>query len=266
LKRPENGGNVTVYMAGWGPDWGNTGGSGFFTDKETIDSCIHNGKLNTNELDSKLQTALSDFNFKQGKSKGMEAHSHVSAYTIDFRKLDEFKTTNPTLHDKLTSPDGRKSDDIKVAYGKVQANTNNGIGGGNQYYMEPKVFAEAKAAGLFRYKASDSFSVTPNAGQQPIDRAEIPKAQYDADMVARKPSVEAKADEHKTMMKEGQSKGFNKEDIINRFENNPRESFIAKPDESYGYANRRSKETDKQIKSAEEKKSNTPAPKRAMSR
>jgi hypothetical protein len=264
LKRPENGEKVTIYMAGWRPDWGNNGGSGFFTDRETIESCIHNGVLDTNELDSKLQTALSDRNLK---ADGIyQAHSHVSVYTINFEKLDNLKNTDPELYKKLTGPDGRDSDDIKVAYGKVQANTNNGTGGGNQYYIDPETFEKAKAAGVFEYDPKESFSINPTAGQKPISRRDITRDEYAKLQKAREKSVEAKAFEYEAMMQEGEAKGLTRGEILNRFENNPADNFIAKPDESYDYGERKSKETDKQIKCAEEKKSNTPAPKIAMSR
>ena len=56
-----------IYMAGWQNDWARAtyiddkgiehlAASGYFTDQATIDSCMNGEKLNTNELDSALQT------------------------------------------------------------------------------------------------------------------------------------------------------------------------------------------------------------------
>ena len=88
--------NSRIYVAGWDKNWGATdSASGFFTDQATIDSCVHGGKLNTNELDSKLQTQLSDY-YKDSLGV-VQAHSDVSAYDVDYKRLDELKVENPEL-------------------------------------------------------------------------------------------------------------------------------------------------------------------------
>ena len=170
-----------LYVAGWSNNWAsNPFASGYFTDQPTIDNCIHDGRLNTNELDASIQTRLSDYN-----TPGLRnAHSCVSAYDVDYERLDHLKNgteSERALHSQLTNPDGLSPDgkDIKVAFGKAEANPHHGQGGGNQYYMNPDTFKDGIDSGVFNYNEGESFSTDGSTGKG-IDRTTLSEAEYDS--------------------------------------------------------------------------------------
>jgi hypothetical protein len=226
--------NPQIYMAGWSQDWGSTGGSsGYFTDKATIDSCVHDGVLNTNELDGKIQTQLST---KYGDA---EAHSNVSAYDVDFDRLDQLKEDNPDLYNKLTAPDGKPTGEIKVAYGEVSANKQHGPGGGHQYYINPETFREALKEGVFKYNPDESYSADRSSGLKPIERTSIDKGEYEKKMRDLKKIYKPEHDKIRHELENEQKlKGITKEAQNDSYEVDTRnEDYIAKPDKSYDYRN-----------------------------
>ena len=226
---------VTLYSAGWTEDWASQeNASGFFTDKDTIDSCVHNGVLNTNELDGKLQTKLSKFNANSGK---IQAHSHVSAYDVDFDKLDSLKTDDPKLYEKLTAPDGRPSGEIKVAYGEVYGNEQHGPGGGHQYYLNPNTVREAIKAVVFKYNHDESFSVERGKGFKPIERTDMTPQEYKQLQRTRRYEAEERWNSINQQLKnERDANGVNVADQNNQFENKSNRGFVARPDSTYGYS------------------------------
>ncbi|MCR4567593.1 MAG: hypothetical protein K5769_06055 [Pseudobutyrivibrio sp.] len=237
LKRQDN---LTIYMAGWDEDWGNTGGmSGYFTDKATIESCIDEGVLDTNKLDEKIQTNMSNYRANEGI---MQAHSDVSAYTVDFERLDELKKEKPDLYAALTKPDGKESNEIKVAFGEVRANCQFGEGGGHQYYIEPETFKLAMQSGVFKYNAKESYSIK-NSKLKKAVRRDVPLAEYEKKLVKRKVlAKEYNYKMNKTLRKEREThKGLSLNDQKNKYQVDNIGDYIATPDESYGYARQKSK-------------------------
>lgn len=249
-----------VYMAGWQNNWASatyTNGkgvdclsaSGFFTDQATIDRCMHDDRLNTNELDAALQTKLSDYSTSLYDSDGnriqgdFQAHSHVSAYDIDHGRLEELKSENPGLYNRLTNPDGLSPDGggIKAAYGQAEANPQHGIGGGNQYYMDPQTFKDALDAGVFNYNPDASFSTDGSTGRG-IDREDISPekygdyngGEYDRKLYAAKKDDEEKMD---ALAVERANTGQSEAEQINSqsVKENPDLPYIANPDPAYGY-------------------------------
>jgi len=226
--------NPKIYMAGWAEDWGATSGaSGYFTDQATIDSCIHNGVLDTNELDGKLQTALSDYN-----PGVLQAHSHVSAYDVDFDKLDQLEKDNPELYNKLTAPDGKQSGEIKVAYGEAKANIQHGPGGGHQYYINPDTFREALKEGVFKYNPNESFSVNKAGGEKLIDRTDIPESDYSNMMKKNKnKATDVYKEIDNRLKKELKEKSIDVKEQNNQYEIKTKtDSYIAEPDMTYNYS------------------------------
>lgn len=233
--------NSRIYVAGWGKDWGSqANASGFFTDKATIDSCVHNGKLNTNELDGKLQTQLSNYN---EKSQGViQSHSDVSAYDIDYKRLDNLEKTNPQLYKKLTSPDGKPSKEIKVAYGEVGANIQHGQGGGHQYYINKETFREAVAAKIFKYNPNESFSVNPDPNMKAIERKDISSKEYRIQQKQRYPKATKKHKQiEKELAQERTQLKIDSKDQNDRYRIKEDKSYIAKPDAAY-YDNKNQRE------------------------
>lgn len=234
--------NITIYTAGWTENWGaSEGNSGFFTDRATVESCVHDGVLNTNELDGKIQTNLSTYN---GVA---EAHSNVSAYDVDFKRLDELKKDNPKLYDKLTAPDGEQSGEIKVAYGEVSANPQNGPGGGHQYYIDPDTFRDAIKNGVFKYNPNESYGINSDItpGLKPIERESIDLKRFDKDYRERSKIAHSLRNQQVSeSQREREKLGISVSEQNNRHEvkAGPNE-YIAKPDTSFDYSNITTQET-----------------------
>lgn len=232
----------TIYTAGWTENWGATqGNSGFFTDKATVDSCVHDGVLNTNELDGKIQTNLSTYN-------GIaQAHSNVSAYDVDFDRLDQLKTENPKLYDKLTAPDGKPSSDIKVAYGEVKANPQNGPGGGHQYYINPDTFREAVKENVFKYNPNESYGVDSDIrpGLKTIEREDIDLNRFDREYYKRSKLAKPERDKQTAELQRERSElGITVKEQNDKYEVKAEQNeYIAKPDTSYNYSDITNKET-----------------------
>lgn len=247
-----------IYMAGWQNDWASAtwtddqgiehlSASGYFTDQATIDSCTHDGRLNTNELDAALQMKLSDFSTSSYDAEGnkiqgdFQAHSNVSAYNIDHEKLSELKTENPDLYDRLTNPDGLSpdGDGIKAAYGQAEANPQHGTGGGNQYYMDSQTFKDAEDAGVFKYDPEASFSTDGSTGKS-IDRTDISPEQYgeydggkyNNDLMAATTAEKERMD---SLADERAGTGQSRAEQINSqtVEENPDRPYITNPDPAY---------------------------------
>ena len=246
-----------IYMAGWQNDWARAtyiddkgiehlAASGYFTDQATIDSCMNGEKLNTNELDSALQTKLSDFStstYENGnKIQGnFQAHSNVSAYDIDHKRLAELKTEDSNLYNRLTNPDGLSpnGEGIKVAYGQAEANPQHGSGGGNQYYIDPQTFKDAENAGVFNYNQGASFSTDRSTGRE-IERNDISAKEYGAfdDGKYNNDLVEAIQADKKRMTSiadERERSGQSEEDRINSqcALENPSKPYVTYSDPAY---------------------------------
>ncbi|MBP5595320.1 MAG: hypothetical protein J6Y02_08055 [Pseudobutyrivibrio sp.] len=225
--------NSRIYVAGWDKNWGATdSASGFFTDQATIDSCVHEGKLNTNELDSKLQTKLSDY--YEDSLGVIQAHSDVSAYDVDYKRLDELKAENPELYNKLTAPDGKQSSEIKVAYGEVGANVQHGEGGGHQYYINKETFKEAVEAGVFKYNPNESFSVNPEPNMKSVERKDISSDEYRKREKLRRPMAARKHRQiEKELAQERAEQKIDLKDQNDRYRVKDNTDYIAKPDPAY---------------------------------
>lgn len=231
--------NSRIYMAGWSENWGASQGStGYFTDQATINSCMDGNKLDTNKLDDALQTKLSDYSTKETTGV-FQAHSHVSAYDIDYNRLDALKNEKPELYERLTNPDGMSPNnpDIKVAYGNAEANTQHGTGGGNQYYIDPQTFRDAEKEGVFKYNEKASFGL--DSKENPIQRQDISKEKYNNDYADK--LAEARNNEKQRsndLAAEREKTGQTKEQQINSqtVKNSPEKPFIAKPDPAYNYS------------------------------
>lgn len=239
-----NNDNSRIYMAGWGENWGATkGASGYFTDQATINSCMDGNKLDTNKLDAALQTKLSDYSTKD-TTGAFQAHSHVSAYDINFDRLKELnnKDSNlydPDLYNKLTNPDGQSPNgtDIKVAFGKAEANTQHGNGGGNQYYIDPETFREAERKGVFVYNEKASFSL--DSKENPIQRHDISASKYNEKYASRLKKAEIQEIKRESMLAaEREGTGQTKEQQINSqvVKNDLEQPYIARPDSAYNYS------------------------------
>lgn len=248
-----------IYIAGWGNDWAsdttidNKGEShlsftGYFTDQVTVDNCMKGDQLDTNQLDAAIQTKLSDVSTSSyNKDKGtkiqgdFQAHSHVSAYDIDHKRLSELKHENSELYNRLTNPDGLSPDgsEIKVAYGQAKANTQHGTGGGNQYYIDPKTFKDAEDAGVFKYNRKESFSVDGSTGKkiQRKDTSPQKYGDYDGGKYRNELMKATVADQQKMdrLAAERAVSGQSRSKQINshRVVENPKQPYITTPDPAY---------------------------------
>ncbi len=233
--------DCTIYVAEFGPG-DNFKSSGFFTDQATVDSCIHNGSLDANELGSKCQTAPSNEHFDNDLGKLVKndndeyfQRTNVNAYDVDFGRLNELRESdNPKdndLYNRLTNSDGlgNESGGIKCAYGSVEANPQFGVdgyqnGGGNQYYIDKDTFNDAKDAGVFKYNPDKSFN----------------EDKYNLDRPAMSSDVGSK-------MKADADSNYNPSDtktpaqINSETVSSSAGGFICSPDESYGYAHNNEK-------------------------
>lgn len=234
----EHGSDTTIYCTNWTEG---QPGSGYFTDQATVDSCTHDGVLNSNELGEALQTAPSNM----GTNGGDYQHKpNCTAYDIDWNRLDELKNSDEKfsygkddsgnsreisgseLYEKLTNSDGKSPDqnDIKCAYGTAEANSQYGQGGGNQYYIDKDSFNAAREAGVFKENQEKSFSESKGN----LSRTDIANDEAYANGTA--------AEKNKVMKREDEKQQPTPEQI-NQYQakENPEKPFIAKPDDSYGY-------------------------------
>ena len=234
----EHGSDTTIYCTNWTEG---QPGSGYFTDQATVDSCTHDGVLNSNELGEALQTAPSNM----GTNGGDYQHKpNCTAYDMDWNRLDELKNSDEKfsygkddsgnsreisgseLYEKLTNSDGKRPDqnDIKCAYGTAEANSQYGQGGGNQYYIDKDSFNAAREAGVFKENQEKSFSESKGN----LSRTDIANDEAYANGTA--------AEKNKVMKREDEKQQPTPEQI-NQYQakENPEKPFIAKPDDSYGY-------------------------------
>lgn len=172
----EHGKPLTIYCSQW---YEGQPGSGYFTDKATIDSCINErGVLDSNKLGSALQTQASKYNYYIN-GNNYEQKPVVTAYDIDWNRFDELKHINPDLYNRLS---GGNSGGIKCAFGSVEANPQFGKGQGNQYYIgtnedldpnrppDQHTFNQAVAEGVFKKNPDKSFSESKgNLQRHPIN-------------------------------------------------------------------------------------------------
>lgn len=134
----------------------NSNFSGFFTDADTVNTSCKNGVLDANDYAERTQTKP----WRPSDAPSGTEYTYrpnVAAFDVNW---DEFnKPENKDLKDKLCNPDGLSPDsgDIKAAYGKAEANTHWGRGGGNQYYIDKDTFNEGVNRGVFQYKEDKSF-------------------------------------------------------------------------------------------------------------
>ena len=218
--------------------------SGFFTDQGEIDRCTHDGRLNNNELGDRLQTSPSNRDTAGGD---YQQKPICRAYTIDWDRLDELKTENPRIYNSLTNPDGLSEggNDIKCAFGKVEANPQYGKGGANQYYIDKELFNEAKNAGVFKIDEDKSFSEAKGN----LVRENIPNTkEYASNVAAQKDKVAEK----ESRKKEPTAQEINSQKAAD----NPENPYIAKPDPAYGYdENKKSSDNEKKSDRQSSKKS-----------
>lgn len=214
------GSDTTIYWTNW--DHAQLG-SGYFTDQATVDLCTHDGVLNSNELGEALQTAPSNY----GTNGGDYQHKpNCTAYDVDWERLDDVKNENPDLYGKLTNPDGATPDNdgIKCAYGRAEANTQYGNGGGNQYKIDKDTFNQARDAGIFRENPDKSFSIEKGN----LSRQDIPNDKdYTDKLAGEKGAVIANENAKQTPSAEQ----------INSYQavEDSRKPFIAQPDQAYHY-------------------------------
>ncbi len=208
---------TTLYFCTWKE---NAKGSGFLTDQATVDSCIHQGKLDSNELGDKLQIAKSRLNGPY------EARSHCVAYDINWENMAALEEKNPALYKALTNPDGRSPDNkgIKCAFGKTGANPQHGNGGGNQYFITQSTFNRAVTAGVFQRNPDKSFS----EDNKNLTRKAIPATKEKAAEINGKTNEVIKAEAKKPQKTADQ---INSDQV----REDPKAPYIAKPDPAYGY-------------------------------
>ncbi len=209
--------DTTIYFAAWDD---NPKGTGYFTDQATVDSCTHGGVLNANELGDRIQTA------KSNRNGDYEARSHCVAYDVDWNRLDEVKTENPKLYQALTNPDGRspENDGIKCAYGKAEANTQHGTGGGNQYKIDGDTFQQAVDTGVFRKNPDKSFG--EDKGN--LERTPEPATNRKNKQLEKAQQSVADAEKEKPVKTSDQ---INADQV----REDPKKPYLAQPDPAYGY-------------------------------
>lgn len=231
----EYGKPITIYCSKW---YEGQPGSGYFTDKATIDSCTNDvGSLDSNKLGSALQTQASDYNYYTN-GNNYEQKPVVTAYDIDWKKFAELKNTNPDLYNRLSGGD---SSGIKCAFGPVEANPQYGKGEGNQYYigthddldpskpLKQSTFNQAVAAGIFKENPDKSFSESKgNLVRHPISDE---KGSYTKATNAVIAAVEGY---EKTLDKKTDS------EIDSQVAKKTGGQYVAAPDQRYGYDNRAS--------------------------
>ena len=145
-----NGQPTTFYTAATNADIENiqnhnSNMSGFLTDADTVNSCKGaDGVLDANLYADKTQTqpwrppdASRDANYSY--------RENVAAFDVNWDTLNA--PENADLKARLCDADGN----IKCAYGKTEANTHWGEGGGNQYYINRADFNEGVNRGIFEY-------------------------------------------------------------------------------------------------------------------
>lgn len=134
----------------------NSNFSGFLTDADTVNACCKNGVLDANDYAEKTQTKP----WRPSDAPSGTEYTYrpnIAAFDVNWDELN--KHENKDLKEKLCNPDGLspESGDIKAAYGKAEANTQWGCGGGNQYYIDKDTFNEGVNRGVFQYNEDKSF-------------------------------------------------------------------------------------------------------------
>ena len=146
----KNGTPTTFYTAATDDDIKNiknknSNMSGFLSDESTIDSCENsNGILDANLYADKTQTKPWRPNDAL-KGTDYTYRENVAAFNVNWDKLND--PQNADLKDRLCDEHGN----LKCAFGKAEANTHWGEGGGNQYYINKDDFNEAVNIGIFEY-------------------------------------------------------------------------------------------------------------------
>ncbi len=186
----------TVYTACWQNDCAKIGKfSGFLTNPKTVEECLDSsGSLDMNKLASKLQLEPSRYDPKTGGIKPagqpLMVQGYVNAYDIDLSRLEELgrgSEEEKKLYRKIVDPEGLTPGVslIKTAFGQTKENylyDYEKVGPGDQFYINPKTFNEATAAGVFKFNNKKSYSVDGSTGKK-LFRKDIPYKKYEESLV-----------------------------------------------------------------------------------
>lgn len=233
----ENGQPTTFYTAATDRDIEsiknhNSNMSGFLTDETTVNSSKDSkGVLDANDYAHKTQT-------QPWRSPDAPAgteyayRNNVAAFDVNWDALNDPK--NADLKARLCDSDGN----LKCAYGKTEANSHWGEGGGNQYYICRDDFNEAVNRDVFHYNEDKTLRECNGT----LTRTGVSEGEYKLMNVERKDIIDTQLSscQDKTAITDvDKAKSLNditpeKAKEINSAQV-PVGEYLAKPDPSYNY-------------------------------